>query len=83
MTINIENELKKISVRLESLSQRVDKMAAGIVKPKKSKPKSAFKKGASMPEVPADKNDFNMKDDISSVLVHGAGDVEPEISPEL
>ena len=60
MAINLENELKEISVRLKALSKRVDKMAAGIVKSQKTKQKIVVNKGASKLEAPTDKNDLEI-----------------------
>jgi len=80
MALNLENELKTISVQLMALSKRVDEMAAGIGRPKISKRKLIFKKGASLAEVPIDTNALEIKSDASSVLAHGVGDVEPDIS---
>jgi hypothetical protein len=83
MAINLEYELKEISVRLKALSKRVDKMASGIVKPKKTKQKIVINKGASKAEVSIDKNDREMGNDISTVSVHGIDDVDSEVSPNL
>ena len=80
MAINLENELKTISARLKALSKKVDTMAAGIVIPKPSKRKSAVKKGASLAAAPMGKNAPEIMDEVGSVLVPGAGDLEPEMS---
>jgi len=80
MAINLENELKTISVQLKALSKRVDKMAGGIRRPKKSKRKLVLKKGDFMAEVPIDKHALKIKSDVSSVSAHDVGDVEPDIS---
>ena len=83
MAINLEKELKAISLQLKALSKRVDKMAVGIQKPRNPRQKFFLKKGVSMAEVPIDKNDLEIKRDISSVSIHGVGDLESEISPDL
>lgn len=79
MAINLENELKTISVQLKALSKRVDEMADGIGIPKISKRKVVFKKGASLAEVPINKNALEIKSDVSSVSTNSVEDVEPDI----
>ena len=83
MAINLEKELKAISLQLKALSKRVDKMAGGIQTPRKSKQKIVSKTGGYMAEMPIDKDDLEIKSDISSVSVQGVGDLESKISPDL
>ena len=83
MAINLENELKAVSVRLKALSKKVDKIAAGIGKQRKTKKKFVLKKDASLTETPTNKNDFEIESDIVSVLTQGVGDAEQENSSNL
>jgi DNA repair ATPase RecN len=83
MAINLEKELKTISIQLKALSKRVDEIAGGIRKPRKSKQKFVFKRDASLTEVPIDKNDLEIKSDISTVSIQGVDDIESEVSPNL
>ena len=83
MAINLEKELKAISLQLKALSKKVDKMATGIGKQRKIKKKFVLKKDASLTEAQTNKNDLEIKSDIGSVLTQGVRDAEQKNSSNL
>ena len=75
MAINLENELKTISLRLKALSKKVDTIAGGMGKSKIAKRNSGSKRDTRKVKKPTSQIALEIKGDVSSVPVHETEDV--------